>query len=195
MLGWVFAPQAQSTVALFKKIEAKHRKARIIYIYCDNARYYRSRLVEEFLKTSRIVVIFLPAYSPNLNLIERLWKYFRKEILYNEYYEKFSDFQTACHTFFDNIKEHKKALRSLLTENFQIIGMWHRFFVLDGYNKNMLANRAGFLSQFETAVVSSSEAVPCMDFSITFLVCSAALQWSHWPLTSTILRMFLPFLN
>jgi len=113
---------AQSTIALFKKIEAKHRKANIIYIYCDNARYYHSRLVQEFLKTSRIVMIFLPPYSPNLNLIERLWKYFRKEILYNEYYEKFSDFQAACQNFFAGIKEHKKALRSLLTENFQIIG-------------------------------------------------------------------------
>jgi len=113
---------AQSTIALFKKIEAKHRKANIIYIYCDNARYYHSRLVQEFLKTSRIVMIFLPPYSPNLNLIERLWKYFRKEILYNEYYEKFSDFQAACQNFFASIKEHKKALRSLLTENFQIIG-------------------------------------------------------------------------
>jgi len=113
---------AQSTIALFKKIEAKHRKAKIIYIYCDNARYYRSRLVQEFLKTSRIVLIFLPPYSPNLNLIERLWKYFRKEILYNKYYEKFTDFQAACHHFFENIKEHKKALRSLLAENFQIIG-------------------------------------------------------------------------
>jgi len=57
------------------------------------------------------------------NLIERLWKYFRKEILYNKYYEKFSDFQAACQNFFASIKEHKKALRSLLTENFQIIGM------------------------------------------------------------------------
>jgi transposase len=113
---------AQSTIALFKKIEAKHRKAKKIYIYCDNARYYRSRLVQEFLANSRIELIFLPPYSPNLNLIERLWKYFRKEILYNEYYEKFSDFQRACQNFFTDIKEHKKALRSLLTENFQIIG-------------------------------------------------------------------------
>lgn len=113
---------AQSTIALFKKIEAKHRKAKTIYIYCDNARYYRSRLVQEYLETSRIILIFLPPYCPNLNLIERLWKYFRKEILYNEYYEKFSDFQLACQNFFAGIKEHKKALRSLLTENFQIIG-------------------------------------------------------------------------
>ena len=114
---------AQSTIALLKKLIRKHRKAKTIYVICDNARYYRSRLVREFIAGTKIVLIFLPPYCPNLNLIERLWKYFRKEVLYNEYYEKFSDFKVACHNFFDSIKEHSKDLRTLLTEKFQIIGV------------------------------------------------------------------------
>ena len=114
---------AQSTIALLKKLQSKHRKAKKIYVICDNARYYRSRLVKEFLKDSKVELVFLPPYSPNLNLIERLWKYFRKQILYNKYYEHFAQFQATCHAFFDNIKEHKEALHSLLTENFQIIGV------------------------------------------------------------------------
>jgi transposase len=114
---------AQSTIALLKKLIRKHRKARTIYVICDNARYYRSRLVREFIAGTKIVLIFLPPYCPNLNLIERLWKYFRKEVLYNEYYEKFSDFKVACHNFFASIKEHSKDLRTLLTEKFQIIGV------------------------------------------------------------------------
>ncbi len=112
---------AQSTIALFKKLIRKHRKAKTIYVICDNARYYRSRLVQEFIAGTKIVLVFLPPYCPNLNLIERLWKYFRKEVLYNKYREKFSDFEAACHNFFDGIKEHRKNLRTLLTENFQII--------------------------------------------------------------------------
>jgi len=114
---------AQSTIALLKKLIRKHRKAKTIYVICVNARYYRSRLVREFIAGTKIVLIFLPPYCPNLNLIERLWKYFRKEILYNKFYEKFSDFKVACHNFFDSIKEHSKDLCTLLTEKFQIIGV------------------------------------------------------------------------
>lgn len=112
---------AQSTIDLFKQIQRKHRQAEVIYVICDNARYYRSKLVQAFLETAKIKLIFLPPYSPNLNLIERLWKYFRKQVLYNRYYQRFEDFKTACLTFFANIPKHKQALRQLLTENFQII--------------------------------------------------------------------------
>jgi transposase len=112
---------AESTVDLFKQIQRKHRKAETIYIICDNARYYRSKLVQAFIQTAKIQLVFLPPYSPNLNLIERLWKYFRKQVMYNRYYERFEDFKSACLTFFENIPKHKQALRKLLTENFQII--------------------------------------------------------------------------
>ena len=112
---------AQSTIELFKQIERKHRKAEVIYIICDNARYYRSKLVQVFLATSRIKLIFLPPYSPNLNLIERLWKYFRKQVPCNRYYEHFEDFKRACVDFFETIPKYKQALRRLLTENFPIL--------------------------------------------------------------------------
>ena len=115
------AVNAQSTIALLRRLEARHPKAHTIYVYCDNARYYRSRLVQAYLVESKIKLIFLPAYCPNLNLIERLWKYFRKQILYNRYYEHFAEFKAACQGFFEGIEEHVTALRSLLTENFQII--------------------------------------------------------------------------
>ncbi|WP_279512418.1 transposase [Candidatus Thiosymbion oneisti] len=53
---------------------------------CDNARYYRSKAVQEYLKTSRIQLVFLPPYAPNLNLIERLWKFFKQKVLSNQYW-------------------------------------------------------------------------------------------------------------
>jgi transposase len=67
---------SQSTMRLFDKLEAKHPDAKVIHIIVDNATYYKSVLVKEYLETSRIKIHFLPGYSPNLNLIERLWKFF-----------------------------------------------------------------------------------------------------------------------
>jgi len=113
---------AESTIALFQQIEKHYPKAKKLHIICDNARYYRSRKVSEYLATSRIELCFLPPYSPNLNLIERYWKYFKKTLLYNRYYETFTEFKLACENFFANAKDHAVALKSLLTENFHIIG-------------------------------------------------------------------------
>jgi len=113
---------AESTIALFKQLEQLNVLAVCIYVICDNARYYRSKAVREYLKTSRIELVFLPPYSPNLNLIERLWKFFKKKILYNRYYETFDEFRIACEEFFANPRKYHRELRSLLTENFAIVG-------------------------------------------------------------------------
>jgi len=111
-----------STIALFEQLEEVNLAATWIYVICDNARYYRSKAVKEYLKTSRIKLVFLPPYAPNLNLIERLWKFFKKKVLYNRYYESFDEFRAACEEFFDNPRKYHRKLCSLLTENFAIIG-------------------------------------------------------------------------
>lgn len=110
----------QSTLKLFEQLEQKHPEANVIYITLDNAKYYKNQLVMEYLKNSKIKLLFMPAYSPNLNLIERLWKFMRKTILYNQYYEKFADFKMAVMNFFENLDDHKPKLATLLTKNFQI---------------------------------------------------------------------------
>jgi len=112
---------AQSTICLLKKIEIKHSQAGVIYVVCDNAGYYRSKLVKEYLDYSKIMLVFLPPYSPNLNLIERYWKFFKKKVLYNQYYETYDEFKKACKSFFRKKKKYQAELKSLLTENFQII--------------------------------------------------------------------------
>jgi transposase len=111
-----------STIALFEQLEKLNLAAALIYVICDNARYYRSKAVREYLKSSRIKLVFLPPYAPNLNLIERLWKFFKKKILYNRYYETFDEFRTACEEFFSNPRKYHRELRSLLTEKFAIVG-------------------------------------------------------------------------
>ena len=112
---------AQSTIALFKKM-MKEQPLGVIYIILDNALYYRSRTVQEFLGNNlRIQLLFLPPYSPNLNLIERLWKFFKKKVVYNTYYEDFEYFRRCCIGFFKKIEKYKPELQSLMTENFQVI--------------------------------------------------------------------------
>lgn len=113
----------ESTLALIKQIETKHPDCPYIPIICDNASYYRSKAVQEYLETSRVELIFLPPYSPNLNLIERLWRFMKREILYGTYYPTFKEFKTACEKFFRELGTYESRLRSLLTENFQILGV------------------------------------------------------------------------
>lgn len=116
---------ATSTIDLLKKIETAYPEASHIYVVCDNAKYYRSKLVTQFLETSRVKLVFLPPYSPNLNLIERLWKFMKKKVLYNQYYEKFDEFKEATLGFFENIEQHKAELESLLTNNFRVLDAVH----------------------------------------------------------------------
>jgi transposase len=109
-----------SSLRLFRKLEAKHPQAKSIHVFLDNASYYISKWLKDKLKGSRIVLHYLPGYSPNLNLIERLWKFFKKKILYNKYYEKYEDFLSACKGFFRCRTKYREELRTLLTENFQL---------------------------------------------------------------------------
>lgn len=109
---------AQTTIALFEKMKIHQPKGKI-FVISDNAKYYRSHLVKEYLKTDkRLKLIFLPSYSPNLNLIERLWKFYKKKILYDQYYEHFDTFKNKTLAFFETIELHKEELLTLLKDNF-----------------------------------------------------------------------------
>jgi transposase len=118
--GFYDTINAQAALDLFRKIEAKHPKAKVIYVIVDNARYYHSRWLKEKLKGTKIKLIFLPPYSPNLNLIERYWKFFKKKVLNNCYYETFDEFKQACKSFFRKRKKYLPELETLLAENFHI---------------------------------------------------------------------------
>lgn len=92
-----------------------------ITLVLDNARYQRCRIVIELAQQLGIELLFLPPYSPNLNLIERLWKLTKKECLNSKYYTNFSLFCGAISTFLSTMeKTHKKQLDSLLTLQFQL---------------------------------------------------------------------------
>lgn len=112
---------SESTIELLEKIEEACPASPKIYVILDNARYHYSALVKEYLTTSRIELIFLPTYSPNLNLIERLWRFFKKKVLHNTYYETFKEFKASCMNFFEGIDAYKNELKALLSEDFHII--------------------------------------------------------------------------
>jgi transposase len=91
---------AESTIRFFQKIEEAYPCKQKIHIFCDNAPYYRNKSVRQYLTTSKIDLHFLPPYSPNLNPIERLWKWMKERVIYNTYYEHFEDFKEAVFGFF-----------------------------------------------------------------------------------------------
>lgn len=112
---------AQSTIRLVKKL-VKIQKSGIIHIILDNAGYNRSRLLKEFLENhSRVKIHYLPPYSPNLNLIERLWGFYRRNITHNRYYEKFAEFRQVTIDFFKGLYRQKKKLKRLMNEQFQVL--------------------------------------------------------------------------
>jgi transposase len=92
-----------------------------ITVILDNARYQRCDLVINLAKELNIELLFLPPYSPNLNLIERVWKFTKKHCLNSKYYPKFSEFRDAIYKFLTNMHNaHAAELDTLLTLKFQM---------------------------------------------------------------------------
>ena len=91
-----------------------------ITLVLDNARYQHNALVKALAAELGIALLFLPSYSPNLNLIERLWKFTKRRALYGRYHPTFSDFQTAIQEVLDGLTtKYAEPLASLMTLNFQ----------------------------------------------------------------------------
>lgn len=122
---------AKSTGMLIVNILDKYPNAKKIHIILDNAGYNRAKLMQLFANHSRINLIYLPPYCPNLNLIERLWKFLYKKVSVCRQYQKFIDFQNAVFGFLDNIDEYKEELTTLMTEKFNIIQPCNSNFILD----------------------------------------------------------------
>jgi len=110
-----------TTVCDLLHIIAQKYKNQHVSIVLDNARYQRCKLVMEAAAELHIDLLFLPTYSPNLNLIERLWRYVKKECLYSKYYETSKDFEAAIESCLDQINTTKKEnLETLMTLKFQL---------------------------------------------------------------------------
>jgi transposase len=91
-----------------------------ITLVLDNARYQHNAAVKALARQLGITLLFLPSYSPNLNLIERLWKFIKRRALYGRYHPTFADFRRAIEETLDGLSTtHAERLMTLMTLNFQ----------------------------------------------------------------------------
>lgn len=110
---------AKSVCELLLKLAALDRGVPITLVL-DNARYQKCQVVFDLAKGLDIELLYLPTYSPQLNLIERLWKFVRNDCLYSKYYDEFDDFKHAIESCLEKANTaHKQALETLLSWNFQ----------------------------------------------------------------------------
>ena len=111
---------SESTIRLLNAISQKQKHGKV-YLILDNASHHHAKIVRGWLlHHPRFKLIFLPPYSPNLNLIERLWKFFHKQVTNNHYFETFEEFKESTFNFFNNLKTYQSELDSLLTDNFRL---------------------------------------------------------------------------
>jgi len=104
---------------LLRKVAGQGLTGPITFVL-DNARYQRNAVVQALAAQLGITLLYLPSYSPNLNLIERLWKFIKRKELYGKYHARFDDFRIAIETCLSQISTiHRNPLKSLMTLNFQ----------------------------------------------------------------------------
>ena len=109
-------------VEFYRKLREENEDKKVVIIL-DNARYQKCELTNQAAEEYRIEVVYLPSYSPNLNLIERLWKLLRKECMCNKYKETFLKF---CDDILDFLNQTSttflEKVTTLLEPNFQVLG-------------------------------------------------------------------------
>ncbi len=110
-----------STIEILKQITNFYQDSKsLIYVFSDNGRANKSQIVKGWLEQQSIIkMIYLPPYSPNLNFIERLWKFFRKNVINTHYYPELKDFKKGINNFFDNIDDYKQDLKTFIGLKFQ----------------------------------------------------------------------------
>lgn len=110
----------ETMCALLRKLAAQGLSGPITVVL-DNARYQRNAVVQALAASLGIELLYLPSYSPNLNLIERLWRFTKRQALYGRYHPTFADFRAAIEETLSRVStEHKDKLASLMTLNFQV---------------------------------------------------------------------------
>lgn len=112
---------SDSIAEMLRKLAIRYQGSDI-YIILDNARYQHCAYIKELAASLHVQLVFLPAYSPNLNLIERVWRYIKKDVLGTRYYDcanKFHDAIRQALTDINNDQKTRLGMKTLLVPNFQ----------------------------------------------------------------------------
>jgi transposase len=116
---------AAQVIELMTRLQQRHPETKKFILYLDNARYQHARAVREWIEAQKaqgveFVLEFLPAYSPNLNLIERLWKFLRKHAL-QQWHATYEAMQAAVAKVLDHLDDYREELTALMTERFHLV--------------------------------------------------------------------------
>jgi len=113
---------AKRVIAYFEVILMAYHKAPTIVLILDNARYFKAATVRKWLKKHpRLRLEFLPSYSPNLNLIERFWRFVKERLVKNTYYERYKTFRATVFRFLNHVDRYTDELKTLMVEKFEIV--------------------------------------------------------------------------
>lgn len=113
---------AQRVIEYFDMILKSYPQTPKIVLFLDNAKYFKAKIVSDWRKENpRFIVEFLPPYSPNLNLIERFWRFVKKHLVKNKYYKKYKTFRAKVFQFLNHIDQHADELVTLMVEKFEIV--------------------------------------------------------------------------
>ncbi len=113
---------ADRVIEFLDKITLSYETSSQIYLIVDNARYFHAKKVSKYLEDNpKIKLKFLPPYAPNLNLIERFWRFTKKNLVRNNYYKKYKVFRAKSFQFLNNTTNYINELKSLMVEKFEIV--------------------------------------------------------------------------
>ena len=112
----------ENTVAFLQKLRDAHPDAPKMHVILDQSSYHKSALVRKFAADNNIVLNYLPPYSPNLNVIERLWKVLNERVRNNRYFQSAKEFRSAIQAFFEGLAQSiPRHLASRFTDNFHVL--------------------------------------------------------------------------
>ena len=113
---------ADRAIEYLEVIIRAYLRAPKIILYLDNASYFKAAIVSQWLEDHpKLQIDFLPPYAPNLNLIERFWRFVKTKLVKNTYYEKYKTFRAKTFQLLNHVDEHVDEFKSLMVEKFQII--------------------------------------------------------------------------
>ena len=113
---------ASRAIEYLEVILAAYPLAPRIDLFLDNASYFKAKIVTEWLeKHPEMQIHYLPPYSPNLNLIERFWRFVKDKLVKNTYYEKYKTFRAKTFQLLNNVDKHVEEFKTLMVEKFEIV--------------------------------------------------------------------------